>query len=328
MIAPTVHPFLALALSDRSRWIAMFCDRAPSPPAGMSLDFPLLPRSETPLSWLEDQFRRAETAAGKADRFREAVVDLLRRELDGLEFRNRTQVLGTLVDLASACGFTEIGPKLRDWIRGDHLSDAAYIVDGHSIPLRQTLWSAVIAWGLSEGMHRYLQRDLGRPELQCAALCFSALGRLSPADAIAEIPTICTLPLPYRDEVLRGFFENFTDAARTLVKPELLPAWERCLGELRWNPEISEVFQPYLGAFLRLLAAAGLALSQRPGEEKFELQPVERAFEGLVVDLEPFMQQVDERLLVYFEGLVAGDSMPFPSGAALAHGTAGQAARD
>jgi hypothetical protein len=324
MDTPAVHPFFDLELTDRARWIAGYCDRALSPSLIFPIlpfAFPLLPRGESPLTWLEDQFRRAGAVTAKAGRLREAVVDLLRRELDGIDVNDHLQVLGTLVDLARVCSFTEVGPKLRDWIRGDHFASAFYEVDGHPISLRQVLWSAIIAWGVSEEMRPYLKRDLGRAELECGELCFLALGRLSPFDAITEIPTTCTWPLPYRDEVLRSFFEGFSHAARTLVEPDLLPAWQRCFAELWWNPEISELFQPYMDSFRNLLSDVGLDICKRPGEEKFDLRPKERAFAGLLIDLEPIKRQVDERILTYYEGLLVGSTMNFAGWAAPAYGT-------
>jgi hypothetical protein len=303
-----VHPFFDLGRTDRARWVALFCDSELAVPSGLALDFPLLPRGESPLSWLEDQYRRAERTAEKPDRLRDAVVDLLRRELDGIVLRDRLQVMGTLVDLASACGFTEIEPKLRDWIRGDNYARAIYLVDSHPVPLRQTLWSTIIAWGVGEEMMPYLKRDLGRPELGCGALCFSALGRLSPFDAIAAIPSTCVWPLSYWVEVLRGFFENFSDAARMLVEPHLQPAWQRCLAELSWDPEVSEYSKPYMFPLLELLEEAGLDLRELLGEDTFYLRPKERELAGLRIDLASIKQEVDEQLLAYYQGLLEGAS--------------------
>jgi hypothetical protein len=308
MYEPIVHPFIDLETTERSRWIAAFCDRAQDPPRGVPLAFPLLPRGESPLSWLEDQYRRAEVTGRRPSCFRESVVDLVRRELAGIELRNHAQTLGVLVDLASACGFTEIAPKLQDWVRGDHYADAVYRVDGHEIALRQTLWSTLIAWGSSAEMVPYLKRDLGRPELGCGALCFSALGRLSPFDAIAEIPSTYAWPTPYWDEVLRDFFENFTGAARTLVDPRLLPAWRSCLGALVWDPVTSERFKPHWGQFRKLLADAGLELSELYGEDKFNLRPKERPTSGLQIDLHTYANDADKQLVAYYQSLFEGAS--------------------
>jgi hypothetical protein len=306
MDSTVVQSFFDLGVTDRARWIALFCDKGPLASPWPSLVFPLLPHGESPLSWLEDQFRQAEIVVGKADRLREAVVDLLVRDLAGIDLRDTGQVLGTLVDLANSCSFTEIGGKVRDWLRGDRFASAVYSVDKHMIPLRQTLWSTAIAWGLGEEMRPFLKRDLGRPELDCGALCFSALGRLSPFDAILEIPSTFNWPRPYRDEVLRSFFEDFLGSTSSLIEPALLPAWERCLGELRWNPEVSELFQPWAESFYKLLSDAGLELSKLPGEEKFSLCSWEHGFSALLVDLEPNKRQLDERIVRYCRELLSG----------------------
>jgi hypothetical protein len=300
----SLHPFLDLDRTPRSRWIAAFCDKSLVPPLGIELMFPLLPRGESPLSWLEDQFRRAEVTGRKPDRLRDSVVDLILRELEGVGLTDRSQVLGSLVDLASLCGFTEIAPKLRDWIRGDRYAFHTYNINGHNILLRQTLWSTIIAWGLSEDMIPYLKRDLGRPKLESGALCFSALGRLSPADAITEIPTMHNWPEPYWRELLREFFDNFSEAARTLSDPRLLSAWRSCLRDLLWDPETSESFNSRWGEFRKLLDDAGLELNEILGEDRFYLRPKERPSAILEIDLEPFVQETDQSLMNYYYELL------------------------
>lgn len=302
---PAIHPFLDLDTTQRSRWIAALCDEASSPPLGVTLAFPLLPRGETPLSWLEDQYRRAE-ASGRATPLRDSVTSLLVRELEGIELGNKLQVLGVLVDLAGTCSFTEVAPKLRDWVRGDYFAEATYQIDGHAICLRQTLWSTIIGWGGSEGMIPYLKRDLGRPKLKCGALCFSALGRLSPSDAITEIPGTYAWPLPYWNEILHDFFGNFTGAARILVDPHLQSAWRSCLGALLWDPETSERFRPRWGKFRKLLTSAGIDLSELFGEDRIYLKPREQPLMSLQIDLTSFGQETDQNLLSYYQGLLEG----------------------
>jgi hypothetical protein len=314
-----VHPFLDLETTERSRWIAAFCDRTPVLPPGPMVAFPLLARGESPLSWLRDQFRRAQASGKGPDRLRDSVGDLVRRELDGIELTDRLQALGTLVGLAGACGFTEVGPKLRDWIRGDHYAAAVYRVGSHPVPLRQTVWSIVIAWGGSEGMVPFLKRDLVRPELESGALCFSALGRLSLFDAIAEIPSVFAWPAPYWKEILRRFFANFKGATRTLVEPHLLPAWQTCLGALESDPQASELFKPYWTPFRKLLLAAGLELSEQFGEDKFDLWPTERPWAGLQIDFHPQIVKLDERLFAYYQGLYEGADTPLSGGESLGY---------
>lgn len=305
MLFPGTHDFLDLKLTDRAKWIALFCDRES---AGWQVPFPLLARGESTLSWLEDQFRRAHQVPDRSDRLREAVVDLILREIVGIELRRPDHVLGVLVELAGSCQFTEVGPKVSDWIRSDHFAESRYEVGGHSVPLRQTLWGIVIAWGLSNDMLPFLKRDLNIASFECGALCFSALGRLSPFDAIAEIPATYGWHAAYRNEVLQSFFEAYYGAGHVLIEPGLLLAWERCLGELRWNPEISEQFQGYAEDFMGVLAMAGLSLSKVKDQEKFWLRAASRPFCELYVDLERNKQRVDDLIISNYKSYLLSTS--------------------
>jgi hypothetical protein len=253
-----------------------------------------------------DQYRRAVALNSFPERFQAVVLELLRSELAGLPLRNPFNVLGVIVQLAGSCHFTDVGPKLRDWIRQDALRSVTYRIEGEDISIRRTLWSILIGWGESEGLKEYLLRDLDAPGLDCGPLCFSALGRLDPRAAIQSIPRTIEWPAPYWREVLRSFFVAHGAPNTSFHLEEYALAWKTCFEQLRFHGEVSERAKPRWQELLRILEAAGLMVEFSRDARSVTLIGGRQGWDRLAIDLTGSLSRMDSSLFVYFEGLIQG----------------------
>jgi hypothetical protein len=291
----TSHPFFGLDESERVRWIASFLDN-PAADAPYGVAFPVLRAEEQPFSWLTDQFRRIQKVKDLPDRVRRPVVNLILTQAGRGLIRNRPQVLGELLEVVGACGFTdkEIVDTLRGWLQADLYEDAWYQVFGNAMSVRGRIWSLLIGWRQTDGMIDALRRDFPRSYLNCMQICFAELGRLSPGDAIERIPATFSWPEPYWREVLRRFFNSL--GARQATAERYKPAWERCFAEIFWDrSKFILVEAPLGGLFAQLLREVGIHF--RYSGTVIHLWPIELGAPGLEIDVATYRFAASEELV-------------------------------
>src|SRR5882757_6134742 len=115
MTASTLHPFLDLEETDRTRWLAALFD-VPGAPPPYGVRYPVLRAGESPYTWLCDQLQRAQAVQGARDRIRRSVVEILRTGAIRETVKDRVQILGQLLEVAGTCGFQEdLEETLRGW---------------------------------------------------------------------------------------------------------------------------------------------------------------------------------------------------------------------
>ncbi|MDP9119910.1 MAG: hypothetical protein M3O15_00835 [Acidobacteriota bacterium] len=249
------HRFLDIVEEmDRQRWLVSLLDAPGSAPPD-DVRFPTLRAGLSKSDWLRDQFQSVTGLPGLQDRIRRPVVNLLTTECEGALVRDRAQILGSLLEIAGGCGFTEVGDKLWHWTTADAYAEASYRLSGQRIPLRRTVWEILIAWGRTRDLTRYLLRDLDRPELDCAQLCFAELARNAPAEALSRIPTVLVWPIPYWREILRTFFSSL--GARQALAAEFHEAWRKCFKEIVWNTALFQLLEPASSETGATLPSAG-----------------------------------------------------------------------
>lgn len=251
MTSPAFHRFLDLDETERTAWVARFLENSGSRALLYNCPFPILRAGEQPFTWLIDQFRRVKWLEGFPGRIRRPVVELIVTEGGRHGVRNRPQLLGELLEVAAACGFTEVAPSLRAWVRDGRYREDWYEIFGGRKAVRLITWSILIGWRETEGLIDSLMQDVERTDLGCAQLCFAELGRLAPGEAIERIPATFAWPELYRREVLLRFLVSL--GPRQAVSPRYEAHWKRCIAEILGESQRDEA------AFGQTLSEAGIS---------------------------------------------------------------------
>jgi hypothetical protein len=265
-----VHQFFNLDETDRTHWIAALFD-APGTPPPYGIRYPIIRSGETPYTWLCDQFRKAQEITGLQDRIRSSVVEILVTEAAREPVRERAQVLGQLLEVAGTCGFvTPIDDLLSGWIRADAYARDRYHLGSHTIPVRQTVWSILIAWRKTEKLKRYLLRDFSRPDLGSQNICFAEMGRLAPEEGIRHIPDILDWPEPYWREALYSFLSSL--GARAALAADLREAWTDCFGDILFNQYKTAMLIGDMAPLRGVLLEVGILFDPSSGNLDFSPQ--------------------------------------------------------
>ena len=262
-MAAALHPFIDLAETDRTRWLAALFDLPGSPPP-YGVRYPVLRAGESPYTWLCDQFRRAEDVQGARDRIRRSVVEILRTGALRETVRDRAQVLGQLLEVAGACGFQDdLEETLRGWIRNDAYARDCYRLDMETVPLRRTVWAILIAWRGTKRMVEFLKRDFSSRAKGSEQLCFAELGRLVPDSAIRRIHEILDWPEPYWRETLYGFLSQL--GARVVLSRAHKPAWTDCIADIYYDTNKLDLLTGDPAPLREVLGEAGIFYDPHSG---------------------------------------------------------------
>jgi hypothetical protein len=262
-MAAALHPFIDLAETDRTRWLAALFDLPGSPPP-YGVRYPMLRAGESPYSWLCDQFRRAGEIQGARDRIRRSVVEILRTGALRETVRDRAQVLGQLLEVAGTCGFQdELEETLRGWISTNAYALDSYRLDMETVPLRRTVWAILIAWRGTKELVKFLKRDFSSGVGGSAQLCFAELGRLVPDSAIRRIPEILSWPEPYWRETLHGFLSQL--GARAVLSRAHKAAWTDCVADIYFDSGKLDLLTGDPAPLGEVLGEAGIFYDRRAG---------------------------------------------------------------